>query len=93
SAELAQQLGYGRVVVDIDPETWVVHEWRVSDPKGNKLKTVTFGKFEQHGEIWIAATINAANHKTGHSTLFEFTNLDFTTPVAAADLDERALGR
>lgn len=93
SAEIAKELGYGRVLVDVDPSTWVVHEWRISDPKGKQLKTVTYGNFEQIDDIWIATTISATNHKTGHKTLFEFSNLDFSTKVSPADLDERALGR
>ncbi len=91
--EILREIGYSRIQIDIDPENWTVHEWRVFDIQDNYLKNITFENFTQLDNIWIASIIRVTNHMTGHKTLFEFSDFDFSTMVKPSQLDRRALER
>ncbi|MGR8919209.1 MAG: outer membrane lipoprotein-sorting protein, partial [Gammaproteobacteria bacterium] len=93
SGDIAKELGYGRILVDIDPATWNILEWRTFDVSGNALKTTTFSDFVEIDGVSIARTIAVNNHKTSHQTIFEFSNLDAALPIEAGELDHQALGR
>jgi len=81
SDDLAEELGYSRVVWRVDPDIWM--SWRTDyyDQNGNHLKTVTMEDMETIDGIHTATSLFAENHKTGHSTRLTVSNVDYHTDV------------
>jgi len=82
SERVANELGYGRVVWRVDPDIWMSRKSDYWDTNGNHLKTITLPEIAQVDGIWTALRIHAVNHKTGHSTLFTFSNIDYRTKIS-----------
>lgn len=91
--ETAEELGYSKYVAFVDPANWMQLKIDMWDINGNPLKTVYARDVRQVQGIWTVHISYAENHKTGHSTLFTFTNIDYETPVADDMFSERALKR
>ena len=82
SDEIANELGYGRVVSRIDPNIWMARKTEFWDTKGNRLKEVRSTNIEQIDGIWTSLEIRASNFKTGHETILTFSDVDYKTEVA-----------
>ena len=93
SVEIARELGYGRILVDVDPSNWMVAAYRIDDVKGRPLKTIEFQDRQQVGDIWTAGVIFADNYKTKNKTRFEFSNIDFESPIEPSKLEQQNLKR
>ncbi len=91
--ETAEELGYGRVQWRIDPEIWMSRKTEMWDVNGNPLKTVRNENIENVQGIWTSLRLSAVNHKTGHSTIFTFSDVDYHAPVADSMFEQRALRR
>ncbi len=63
------------------------------DVNGNALKTLHNEVIEEVQGIWTALTLSAVNHKTGHSSIFTFTDTDYESPIDDAMFEQRALRR
>jgi len=92
-SETAEELGYGRVQWRIDPEIWMSRKTEMWDVNGNALKTVRNENIEDVQGIWTTMRLTAVNHKTGHSTVFTFADVDYQTPVDDSMFEQRALRR
>lgn len=92
-SETAEELGYGRVQWRIDPEIWMSRKTEMWDINGNALKTVRNENIEDIQGIWTSMRLTAVNHKTGHSTVFTFADVDYRTPVDDSMFEQRALRR
>ena len=92
-SETAEELGYGRVQWRIDPEIWMSRKTEMWDVNGNALKTVRNQNIEDVQGIWTTMRLTAVNHKTGHSTVFTFADVDYQTPVDDSMFEQRALRR
>jgi len=92
-AETAQELGYSRVLWNIDPAIWMSRKTEMWDINGNPLKVVRSENIENIQNIWTALRLSAVNHKTGHSTVFTFSEVDYRTPVDDSMFEQRALRR
>lgn len=79
--QVAQELGYGKVVFWVNPDNWVVMASDYWDPKGRYLKTYTASDIRQVDGIWTRHVLEVTNHKTGHSSRFEFSNVDYQAGV------------
>ncbi|MCG8592130.1 MAG: outer membrane lipoprotein-sorting protein [Proteobacteria bacterium] len=93
SDAVARELGYGRVVSYVDPEIWMMRKADFWNRKGKPLKTVRNLEIQQVDGIWTAMRIEADNHKTGHRTVFVFSDVDYEAPVEDGIFTERALRR
>ncbi len=91
--EIAQELGYSRYRAWVDPQIWMNRRTTAWDTNGNHLKTVFWEDFTEIDGIWSVQRMFTENHKTGHTTLMEFSNIDFTTPIEDDKFTERALKR
>ncbi len=91
--EIAKELGYGRVVVDVSLESWRPLRWELYDFDDKHFKTLTFEGQIQVDGIWTQSVIRAVNHATNHQSIFEFSNISTSAVVEASDLDQRTLGR
>ena len=81
SVEIARELGYGRVRWHIDPEIQMSRKAQFWDVNGNELKTLETKQIVLVEGIWTVLRIEARNHKTGHQTVFVFSDIDYTSDV------------
>jgi hypothetical protein len=93
SQEVAKELGYGRVLLYVDPEIWMWRKSEYWDPRGKPLKTVHTTEITQVDGIWTSHRTEAENHKTGHRTIFRSTEVDYESPVGDELFTERVLRR
>ena len=89
----AKELGYGKVISWIDAEIWMARKSAFWDPRGKLLKTAVFKDIRQVQGIWTQHRIEVENHKTGHRTVFEFSDVDYESRVDDDLFTERALRR
>lgn len=78
---LAKILGYSRMLLRVDQKIWIPRKYEYWDVRGNHLKTVTVGDIRRVQEIWTPHRIEAQNHKTGHQTVFTFSDVDYKQGV------------
>ena len=90
---IAKELGYGRSEFWVDTSNWIVLKADYWTPKGQHLKTLTASDIRQVQGIWTRHRLEIQNHKTGHHTLFEFSNVDYQTPVPDRSFSQQALRR
>lgn len=91
--DVAEELGYGRVVFWVDRELWMVRRTEYWDVQGNPLKTVRVSGIENVQGIWTAHRVEAENHKTGHKTRLLYSNVDYQSGVDDDIFTKRALRR
>ena len=91
--ETAEELGYGRVLWRIDPGIWMSRKTDMWDVNGNALKTLKNETIENIQGIWTSLRLTAVNHKTGHSTIFTFSDVDYQAPIDDSMFEQRALRR
>lgn len=89
----AEELGYGRYRAFVDSEIWIQRRTKVTDVNGNDLKTIYSEDIEKIQGIWTIQKMRAENHKSGHSTIFIVSNVDYETAVDDDMFSERALKR
>lgn len=89
----AKELGYSRVLWRIDPNMWMSRLTEMWDINGNRLKTVRNNDFEKIQGIWTALSLTTINHKSGHSTIFTFSDVDYRTPIDDSMFEQRTLRR
>ncbi len=81
SPQIAEELGYQRSIFWVSPENWIVLRADYWDQKGRYLKTYTASDIRKVDGIWTKHRLEVKNHKTGHFTRFEFSDVDYRTPV------------
>ena len=91
--DVAEELGYGRIVFWVDREIWMVRRTEYWDVQGNPLKTVQVGDIRNIQGIWTAHRVEADNHKTGHRTRLLYSNVDYKSGVDDDIFTKRALRR
>lgn len=89
--KVAKELGYGRSRQWIDAEIWIFRKIEIWDVAGNELKTLTFNDIRKVQDIWTVHGIEAQNHKTGHRSLFTFSNVDYASEVSDSLFTPQAL--
>lgn len=81
SQEIADELGYSKVVWHIDKSIWMSRQTELYDLNGNHQKTITIESVEVIDDIVTATEILAVNHKTGHSTRLTFSEINYRDDV------------
>ena len=89
--KVAKELGYGRVVSWVDSEIWIARKSEFWDVRGNPLKTTRIKEIRPVQGIWTAHRLEVDNHKTGHKTIFIFSDVDYERGVGDDLFTERAL--
>jgi hydrophobe/amphiphile efflux-3 (HAE3) family protein len=92
-AGIAGELGYGRVVWRIDPNIWISRKSDFWDTNGNHLKTIVNEAVQQIDGVWASVRIRADNHKTGHSSVFIFSNTDYGSEIPERMFEQRTMRR
>ena len=93
SEEVAEELGYSRVLVWVDAALELVRKFETWDVSGNHLKTVMSSEIREVDGIWTAHRLEAVNHKTGHRTVFTISDVRYNQGVDDDLFTERALRR
>lgn len=93
SEKVAKELGYSRVVSWVDAEIWMARKSEFWDVRGNPLKSIISTDIRQVQGIWTTHRLEAKNHKTGHTTVFTITDVDYNTGVDDDLFTQRALRR
>ncbi len=89
----ARELGYGKVEQCVDSEIWMVRQARYWDTRGKLLKTSYIRDIRQVQDIWTQHRIEVENHKTGHKTVFLFSDVDYRGAVSDQLFSQNALRR
>ncbi len=92
-AKIARELGYAKVEQCVDSEIWMVRRARFWDTHGKPLKTAYFRDIRRVQGIWTQHRIEVENHKSGHKTLFLFSDVDYAAGVPDNRFSRNALKR
>jgi outer membrane lipoprotein-sorting protein len=93
SRDVARELGYGQVLLWVDPELWLVRKAEYWDENGAPLKTVRVEEIDEVDGIWTPQRLEATNHRTGHRTVIRFLDVDYESELPDDLFTERALER
>lgn len=93
SPEVAKELGYSKVELWVNASNWVVFKSEFWDVRSKPLKTLEVTDIRQVGGIWTRHVLAVTNHKTGHRTRFEFSDVDYASPVADSLFSKSSLKR
>ena len=77
----AKELGHSRMLSWVDADIWIVRKAEFWDTRGNPLKTTLIKEIEKVQNIWTPHRMEVENHKTGHKTIFSFSDIDYDSPV------------
>jgi hypothetical protein len=77
----------------VDRSNWTLKKVEYWDSKGKPLKTLTIDGVRKVEGIWTRHEMLMTNHRTGHSTRFIFTDVDYQTPVKDSMFTRKALER
>lgn len=91
--KVKKELGYSKIKLYIDRTIYLNRRIDSWDEAGNPLKTVKLSEIKKVQNILTYHRIDVNNHKTGHSTVFVFDQIDYTTPVSDDFFTEQALQR
>ena len=89
----AKELGYSQVEQCVDDKIWMVRRSKMWDLRGNPLKTVHIKDVRQVQGIWTQHQIAVENHKTGHHTLFTFSDVNYDDGVDDFNFTQNAMRR
>ncbi|MCF6324030.1 MAG: outer membrane lipoprotein-sorting protein [Gammaproteobacteria bacterium] len=89
----AKELGYSKVKQWIDAKIWMARKTEFTSLRNKRLKTTYTREIKQVQGIWTAHLLTVENHKTGHSTKFSFSEVDYQTPISDDLFTARAMRR
>lgn len=93
NAEIAEELGHVRRESCVDDTIWIVRRSKYWDLQNQLLKTTYFREISRVQDIWTAHMIEVENHKTGHRTVFTFSDIDYGDAVNDSIFTQNALKR
>jgi predicted RND superfamily exporter protein len=89
--EIAKELGYGRTEFWVDKKTWLIIKADYWNQKGKLLKTLVNADIRAIDGILTRHKLTIDNHKTGHKTIFKFSEVDYLSPVKDSLFSKRAM--
>ncbi len=91
SEKIAQELGYGKLKIRVHPDHFVVVKTEYWDVKGKLIKTAWVSDIALVDGIWTRHKRKVLNHVTGHTSEFEFSQLDYQTDIPNRVFSKQAL--
>ncbi len=91
--ETAEELGHNRRESCVDNMIWIVRKSQYWDLQNKLLKTTYFKDISKVQGIWTAHKIEVENHKTGHKTVFTFSDVDYSESVSDRVFTQNSLKR
>lgn len=93
SDAIARELGYGKTQFWVDESNWIIVKAEYWDIKGKPLKTLVADDIRQVDGIWTRHGLTIDNLKTGHKTIFTFSEVDYRGNVKDSVFTKRALSK
>ncbi|MEM9385763.1 MAG: outer membrane lipoprotein-sorting protein [Pseudomonadota bacterium] len=93
NAQIARQLGYGRIEALIDGESWLPISIEFFDPELRPLKIIEVRRQARIDGIWTALEIHAQHLQQQHSTLFTYRDVTYPEQLDEGYFDARRLLR
>jgi hypothetical protein len=90
---VAEELGYSRTVITIDPANWIVMEVAFWDVKGRQLKHLVASDVREVDGIWTRHILEMDNLQTGHHTRLVFSDVDYSTAIKEELFTRQSLSR
>lgn len=87
----AKNLGFGNSQLWVNPVNWIIVQAEYQDIKGRALRNYTASDIRQIDGIWTKHTLEVKNHKTGHYSRFNITDIDYVKPVDDNLFTKRAM--
>ena len=72
---LARQLGHGGFTAIIEARSWFPRQIDFVTKNQEPLKTIVVDTLKEVDGIWTAQRITARHHRTGHTTVFDYTEI------------------
>ncbi len=91
--ETAEELGHSRRESCVDGTIWMTRRSKFWDLQNKPLKTTHFKNISKVQGLWTAHIIDVENHKTGHHTVFTFSDVNYTDGVKDSIFTQNALKR
>jgi predicted RND superfamily exporter protein len=88
---IAKDLGYARTQIWVDTTNWIVVKADFWDLKSKWLKSLAMTDIRTVDNIITRHTLTINNHKTGHKSIFHFSDVDYISPVKDSLFSKRAL--
>lgn len=89
----SKELGVGRRTDYVDATIWMPLKSVQWDLKGLLVKTIQFSDIQKVQDIWTAKKIEVKNHKTGHTTVFTFSKIEYQNDMDDSTFTQNALKR
>lgn len=93
SQEISQELGYGKVALWVDKHNWVIMKAKYWDVNLNELKSLEVGDVRLVDGIWTRHILRVVNHKTGHQTNWQVSEVDYKQGINDKLFTKNALTR
>jgi len=93
TSEIADELGHSRRESCVDDNLWIVLKSKVWDTQNKLLKTTYFKDIFSVQGILTTHTMEVENHKTGHKTRFDFSEVNYEDGVNDRVFTKNALKR
>ena len=81
TAELAQELGYGKFQAAIKGSSWLPTKIKFWDTQMRPLKQVNVLSEEQVDGFWLATDIEVVNQQTGHQSRFTYEQVEYKSSL------------
>lgn len=91
--ETAEELGHIRRQNCVDDTIWIVRKSIFWDPQNKLLKTLYFRDISRVEGIWTVHKMEIENHKTGHQTVFTFSDVRYDEGVNDRVFTQNAMKR
>jgi predicted RND superfamily exporter protein len=88
---IAKELGYGRLLLWVRSDIWMITSIEYSDLKGNPLKTFKAEDIRQIDGIWTRHKLSVSNHKTGHTSIFTVSDVRYDSRIKDSLFTERSM--
>lgn len=88
---IAKELGYGRVLLWVRSDIWMITTTDYSDLKGNPLKTFKAEDIRHIDGIWTRHKLSVSNHKTGHTSIFTVSDVRYDSRIKDSLFTERSM--
>jgi hypothetical protein len=89
--EIAKELGYARTEFWVDTKTWLIIKADYWNQKGKLLKMLVNADIRAIDGILTRHKLTIDNHKTGHKTIFKYSEVDYLSPVKDSLFSKRAM--
>jgi outer membrane lipoprotein-sorting protein len=86
-------VSYGKIVMRVLPERWVIVDMQLFARDGRLLKTIAASDIRQVGEYWMAHRLEVRTVRDGHRTVLEYEDLQVDTGLSDDFFSQRQLKR